>query len=202
MACQRPWKLYTAVQLGSLPIFQFQICFIPANLLNYVRGCIRLVPPNGFRNSDPTFVSKWTSNYNLLIGSFKIQAHRSRFRLILAISVSKRLWCNSGNWQRKTPTHFSFTEHVCLLQPWGDSAHDLQKLILEHKMKQTFTISSSMKLNTFPLAVPALIISEDLWVSLFYLFKDVVYTVLLTAAGSLTFFYMSLKRFCLPVQWP
>lgn len=72
----------------------------------------------------------------------------------------------------------SFTEHLCLLQPWSVSAHDLQKLILEEKMKQTFTISSSMKLNTFPLAVPALIISEDLWQCHCYLFKDSVYTVL------------------------
>ncbi len=72
MAGQRPLKLFTAVQLGSPPIFQFQICFIPAILPDCVCGCIRLVPPTGFRNNDPTLVSKRASNYNLLIslGSF------------------------------------------------------------------------------------------------------------------------------------
>lgn len=48
-----------------------------------------------------------------------------------------------------------------------------------------------MKLNKFPLAVPALIISEDLWQCHCYLFEDSLHSCI---GGSLTFFYMSVEE--------
>ena len=149
----------------------------------------RLVSATGFRNNDPILSnpikSKWTKNYSLCIsfGSFKLEEQRSRFWLILAISASKDhgVMLKTGSEKlrlcvSRVPRVLFSPQCVCLLQPWGVSANDLQKLILGHKLKRTFAISWSMKLNTFPLAVPALIISGDLWQCHCCLFMDSVYT--------------------------
>lgn len=80
MTYQKSCKLFTAVQLGSPPIFQFQLCFRQPTCQNSAGSCIRLAPHRqlSFRNNDPSLVSKWTSNCSLhsSFGSFTNQGLR------------------------------------------------------------------------------------------------------------------------------
>lgn len=119
---QKSCKLFTAVQLGSPPIFQIQICFRQITCQNSAGSCIRLAPHQqlSFRNNDPSRVSKWTSNCSLhsSFGSFTNQGQLQSW-IHYCSFVIKRLPCNSKNWCRGTQQSLgftcSFTEHVCLL---------------------------------------------------------------------------------------
>lgn len=127
-----PYLLYTS-ELAKLCLQMHQIS----------------TPPTGLRNSDPALISKWTSNYTFLI-SFGFFNSSSAQQIVInsCNSSVKRLRCNSGDWHREAHGHsvgvgcslhliVSLNMHVSSNLA---SADDLQNLIPEQKMKQTFTV--------------------------------------------------------------